>query len=574
MYPRIRNVSILALILVIFAALANVRPVQATLAVDAVTPSVVVNDVATQITISGSDFIDTAIVRLNGITLTSTYVSATTLTAVIPQAFATGTHDLEVEIPGVGTALKTGAVNVLAPTAPPTATATATPTATPFPFSRPQVVIDHYTFSVSAIKYGEDFVLYVSLDNAGGSTAYGMQVTFTSVDLLMLKNGGVIAVDNLSTVGKANISQSMTAAASLYGRSMVSVDMNVTYADEKGTPFSEKFTIYVPVASTGGGGGAVVAATATPTGTRLSRLVITQYTTDLDPLQPGMIFALSLSVKNMGTIGARNVTMIVGGGSSSGGGTPQAGVSAGSGEFTNFAPLGTSNVQSIGNVDGGMEIDANQKLVVNVGTNPGAYPMRISFLYTDTNGNVVNDEQVITLLVYRLPQVQIGFYQPVGELYMEQAGMLPIQVVNLGRNTVILGNMSVESDAGYIENGQMMVGALDMGGYFPLDATFYPSESGSVELLVTITYLDDFNQPRTITQVLEVDVLEMTIEPPIDPGFPIEPEQAESFWHKLWRFILGLLGLDSSAPSSPVESPTEIPFEPLPSEPLPSGGKG
>jgi hypothetical protein len=536
-------------------------PVQAALSVTSVEPNIVVNSISNTITILGSDFLNPSSVFLSDTALTTTFVNDGKLSAVIPPGFGPGTYDVRVDVPGVGTATLPGGLTILAPTA------------TPQPFSRPQVVIDMYKFSVSAISYGEEFNLNVSLDNAGGSTAYGLQITFTSTDLLMLKNGGVIAVGSLGTVGKANLSQSMTAAISLYGLTRVSLDMNVTYYDEIGTTYSEKFTLYIPVTSSGYSG--VIYSTSTPSGVQKSQLVITNYTTDIDPLQPGTIFDLSVTIKNEGSIDAKNVTMIVGGGSSSSGGTPMAGVSAGSGEFTNFAPVGTSNVKSIGSITAGATIEANQELIVNVSTNPGAYPMKISFVYTDAKGNSISDEQVITLLVYRLPQLEIGFYQPVGELYTGQAGMLPLQVVNLGRSTVVLGNMRVETQGGTIENGEILIGALDMGGYFPLDALVSPDLPGTLELLISIDYTDDFNQPRTITQTLTVEVVEGYIEPIPDPGIPEEPIPAtdDSFWQKIWRFILGVFGLDSSK-ITPEVIPSDIPYDTVPIEPLPSGGKG
>jgi hypothetical protein len=68
----------------------------------------------------------------------------------------------------------------------------------------------------------------------------------------------------------------------------------------------------------------------------------------VDPLQPGEQFQLGLTVQNMGNTSAKNITMIVGGGSSGGSGeTPQpGGVSGSGGEFTNFAPVNASNIQS------------------------------------------------------------------------------------------------------------------------------------------------------------------------------------------------------------------------------------
>ena len=70
-------------------------------------------------------------------------------------------------------------------------------------------------------------------------------------------------------------------------------------------------------------------------------------------------------------------------------------------------------------------------------------------------------------------------------------------------------------------------------------------------LLISVDYLDDFNQSQVISQTITVEVLDIgVIEPDmgIDGSEEIEPpvEQPETFFQKLWRFILGFLGLDSS----------------------------
>jgi len=65
--------------------------------------------------------------------------------------------------------------------------------------------------------------------------------------------------------------------------------------------------------------------------------------------------------------------------------------------------VGASNVQSLGDIANGEMIQASQNLIVNVSTNPGAYPLKISFSYLNDKGEVINDEQVVTLLVYSLP---------------------------------------------------------------------------------------------------------------------------------------------------------------------------
>jgi len=575
MKRQYQYLSAIIVLFVVMVVTAFPVPVKAAFSISDFDPKSVVNDVDSAITIQGEDFASDVQVKVGDTSVPVTYYSSTKLIIRISSGFTAGEYSISIINPSDSASLTFS--DPLMVTAPPP-TPIPSSTATPLPYARPQIVIDAYSLSVDTIRYGQDFNLHMSLDNAGGSTAYGIQVTFTSSDLVMLKNGGVIGAGDLGVVGKAKFSQGMTAAAELYGVNSVTVEMDVSYSDDKGTTYSDKFPLVFPVAAIYSGGSAS-AATATPTGLHRPQLVVMGTQTDVDPLQPGVQFTLSMSVQNVGNVAAKGVTMIIGGGSASGSGsgTPQAGVSAGSGEFTNFAPVGSSNIQSLGDLKPGGSLTATQRLVVNVSTNPGAYPMIVTFSYLDDQGNPVNDAQVITLLVYNLPVVDVNFYQPVGTLVAGQPNALPLQVVSLGKRTVVLGKMTVESSGGSVVNGEGLVGSLDPGGYFTLDAMLTPNGPGPIDLTVTIEYTDDFNQARTISQTLTLDVTDIAMEPTpdmsISGGGKNVSTAPESFWHKAWRFILGLFGLDSGAPSAAptVEQPTVIPIIPIKPG---GGGKG
>jgi hypothetical protein len=448
------------------------------------------------------------------------------------------------------------------------------------PFTRPQMVVTSTDLNVNVISVGRGFTLTVELKNSGTANAYNVQAVFGSEDVVATDTGGVIAVGNIPTGGSAEAEQSFVAYLSLYGKTVAVIDMTLTYYDEGGTAYSDKFTLSVPVSDASAG----FSATATPTGVKSGQLVIPSYGTTINPLQPGSQFTLVMTVQNVGNESASHVTMIVGGGSSGGsnGETPQpGGVSGGSGEFTNFAPVGTSNVQSLGDLVAGGMVQVSQDLIVNVSTDPGAYPMKITFSYLNSKGDVINDEQVITLLVYSLPFIEVSFYRVPDPFFVGQPGMLPIQIVNLGKRTAVLGNLTVTAEGGTIENGTMLVGALDPGGYFTLDSTLFPEASGKVRLNVVIDYTDDFNQSRKVEKSLEVNVEEGFTEPPLDPSMEGEggdggkefiPVAEETALQKIWRFILGLLGLDSAPPA--VSPEMQAPEEIIPIQPVPSGGGG
>ncbi len=82
-----------------------------------------------------------------------------------------------------------------------------------------------------------------------------------------------------------------------------------------------------------------------------------------------------------------------------------------------------------------------QNFIVNVSATPGAYPFKISFVYTDPpKGNRLVDDAIITLLVHSLPQLDITFYRPVeGSIFMDMGGSLPIQITNMGKKIRCFG---------------------------------------------------------------------------------------------------------------------------------------
>lgn len=533
------------------------------LGIVSVAPNLIINSVANTISVGGNEFDSASVVSLDGYgALSTTYVSPTTLNAVVPNGIPAGVYTLTVTNPDASSASLPSGLTVTEPE----------PTSQPAPFGRPQIVIKSYKANVGVIQFGQEFNLSVTVHNSGQQGASNVQASFASGDLIPRKTGGVVAIGSIGSDNKASFSQPMTAATDLWGKSMVSVDMTVSYYDEAGVGYSEKFTLVLPLTQP-----EYVAPTATPApSAKRPQLIISGYDTSEKPLQPGTQFSLQLQLQNVGQIDAHNVVMIAGGGSTSSGtsaeGTPQpGGVSGGGGEFTNFAPVNASNVQSLGNLDVGNSLSASQPLVVNVSTNPGAYPFKITLSYVDEKGLVYNDDQVITLMVYNLPKVEMSFYRPPDPLMAGQPGMLPIQLVNLGRQNVILGNLRIEAQDATVEINQILVGGLEPGYPFTFDPMFIPNRAGKYNLSLTLEYTDDFNQPRTLTQNLEVDVSEMTEEPlPAPDGEmpPIneDPDSApESFWQKAWRFVLGLLGLDSSRPEtqpSDTPPPSEMPVFP------------
>ncbi|MGD0709054.1 MAG: NEW3 domain-containing protein [Anaerolineaceae bacterium] len=448
---------------------------------------------------------------------------------------------------------------------------------------RPMLVVNSYYLNSGAVAAGEEFVLAVVLQNNGTGRAYNVVVAFDGgTNFYPQGTGGVSTTQGIDGGGKFTATQTFLGADELAWTSVGTVTAKVTYSDATGTSYTDSFSLTL---TTSISSGSTYYATSTPTPGNHAQLVVSSYKTDVDLLQPGTAFGLNLVVNNLGSSDALGVTMVLGGGASSSAstsGTPQVGgVSGSSGELTNFAPLNSSNLVYIGNLKKGASATLTQKLIVNTTTQPGVYTLKISFVYTNTKGNQIVDDQVITLLVYSLPQLDINFYRDPGVFTAQTTNVLPLQVTNLGKKSTVLGNMKVTADGAEITNNVSLVGALDPGGYYTLDANMIPDQDGPMDIDVVINYTDDFNQPRTVEQKIHIDVQPAMEITPVGPEGTsggaigtgqIIVGQQETFWQKVGRFFKGLLGLGSSTPATSV--PTEsTPVEINPLSPM-SGGKG
>jgi hypothetical protein len=428
---------------------------------------------------------------------------------------------------------------------------------------KPLMSVSTYSISSGKVAAGNNFDLAVVLQNNGTDKAYNVTITFDGgTGFYPQGTGGVRSTSGIDAGSTFTATQKFLGAAELGWTSVGTIKATVTYSDVSGTSYTDSFTLSLGVTNVYTSGGV----TATPTVTNHAQVVVTTYKTDVELLQPGTIFDLDLNVQNLGNSDASSVTMVFGGGagSSTGSSTPQpGGVSGSSGELTNFAPLNSSNLVYLGDLAKGASKEVNQKLIVNTSTAPGVYTLKISFVYTNNKGLQIVDDQVITLLVYSLPQVEVDFYRDPGVITAQMDNVLPIQVTNLGKKTSVLGNMKVTAKGATLSNNISLVGSLDPGGYYTLDVNYNPDEAGPQDITVTINYTDDFNQPREIDQTISVQVepaVEITPDATGANGQGIDQpvvDQPETFWQKIGRFFKGLFGLDSGKKQDGSETATE-----------------
>ena len=442
--------------------------------------------------------------------------------------------------------------NTTAPTA--TTAPTSTNTPEPTPDTTRALILATYSLPSKGVVPGKDFRLTLELSNQGGKNAYNIIVTIQGDKLIPRENGGVQAVSQINAGEGKTIKQTLYATPDLAGQETVTITINVAYTDDSGIAYSTPLVLLInlknpqPTAAYSGPAAPTKTATAAPS----SKLIVDSYKTDLEKLQAGNMFTLTLDIQNLGNAAARDVTMVLGGASITGGGdgTPTSGgVSGGDADLSKFAPMGSSNLYYLGDIAPAASREQTLDLVVNVATDPGVYPLKISFVYEDQDGESLVDDQVITLLVYSLPQITVGFYDTVPDIGVGEFRPLPIQITNTGKKATILGEVAIKSSSGALTKNTATAGTIDTGGYFTMDPEFIPDTPGEVTLTIQIKYTDDFQHAGLIEKTLTVNVIESAMPP--DGGGGKDggggevppPVQEESFLDSVLKALLGFLGL-------------------------------
>jgi hypothetical protein len=380
---------------------------------------------------------------------------------------------------------------------------------------RPQLVIEAAQTEPAALGSGDIFSLTLRLANRGDRTATRVVIGAASADLAVPAGGS-----NVVAAEPVGINRTVTVTLPLVlgevtqaGR--LSLDVSLEYGDYSGGSYADRQSVGLEVST---------ALADRP------QLLVAAYRTAPESLAPGAVFTLTLEVTNVGGGEAQRLTLTLGGEGGSG--------------LAPFAPLYSGNVKFVPHLDAGGTVEVVQQLVVDGSADPGAYSLPVALAFDDARGTRHTDSQLISLLVRRRPHLQIGFYRPVEVVSPGVPFELPVEVTNIGRTLVNVSTLEVTSEQLEIGEGALYLGPLDGGTSGSLEATAVAQAGGTAEVLVTVHYLDDFDQSQVVTETLTVEV-EEPLEAQMEAEQADQEQEEEGFWEKVLRFLRGLLGLGS-----------------------------
>jgi hypothetical protein len=382
-------------------------------------------------------------------------------------------------------------------------------------YGRPMLTVSSAVVGPQAGKetsYPRLFDLTITVSNIGSITANHVLATVPDNEYVGAESGSAIFGFTFIYPGKSKTAtlHMLLDAADPAGRVQPVIHFEYySYDEEEDT--TAKYTGDEPVRITFG-----------ETGWNHPALVIDSLSTDPEAPGPGDTFRLRIELSNISAGDAEQVLVRLGG---TEGPKP-------------FATLGVGNVGYIARIAARQTAVAEFPLVVDGAAAAGIYPIPVSLSFRNIIGEDLSDTQVVYLKVQNRPALQAGL---IGELpspiLVGEPFDLSVEVINIGRQPINTNTIELTSSNLTLANASIYAGPLDESTSASLSATATAGKSGPADVLLTVHYLDEFNQPQTWTHTFQ-----LTVEESSAAAEASEAQNSPSIWEQIWNAILAFLG--------------------------------
>jgi len=365
----------------LLAGVAFAEPV-GQLALTGVEPDTLRSETGGAVSVYGSGFITTTLVRLVGFNVLDTeVVNASLLQATVPPGVPDGTYDVQVSASGAFAG--EGDVQTLSKAL---SIVSATPTPKPKKTKpgRPILTIRNFSVEPTRPVVGTEFVVTVYVYNTGSRAGENTVVTFPGGTFVPVGETGHL-LWQLHINHTAVVTQRMRVPTGLSSGSY-NLQVNLSANDWEGNHYEYPETIAVEVVGVGAGH---------------PQLVIESARTEPAVLGPGDTFSLTLCLANRGS---RTATQVV----------------VGAASFDLAVPAGRSNVLAVDRIGIDQVVTTTLPLVLGEVTQAGRSSLEIALDYSDFQGGSYTDLQSVGLEVSTAladrPQLIIADYRATPDL--------------------------------------------------------------------------------------------------------------------------------------------------------------
>jgi hypothetical protein len=372
----------------------------------------------------------------------------------------------------------------------------------------PQVVVRSAAPLTQPQAIGQSFDVQVVLNNAGARKAYGVAATLVQNDNLSAAEGSGSA-----SAGDLAPGQTVTLTVSLVlnkatDNGRVSQTFKLAYRDANNTAFTNNETASLELGLSG---------------SQKPQLIVASQSLMPEHPGPGDTFTLTLQLRNVGSGPARQVLARLGNADG----------------LKPFVPLGTGNVGFVDQIAPGATATFSATLLMDGASAGGVYTIPIELGYADALAEPLTETEVVGVLTLARPQLQIDLTKALPDPLAAGQGVdLPIEVINIGRQTLDISTVEVQSDDLSITKGSAYIGPLDASISGTLTAHAVANKSGAASFRVIVHYRDELNQMQSAEQIFTVQVAAAAPEP-VTTNSPTSPSATGG----LMSFLLRLVGI-------------------------------
>lgn len=267
-------------------------------------------------------------------------------------------------------------------------------------------------------------------------------------------------------------------------------------------------------------------------------LVVRAYKTSMSRVLVGMRFNLTLDIQNATARRADNVVISLQSGTSAAS-AAEAAASTGGG----LSVMGSGNAKFVGTIKGSQSQSVTFDVMAGPGTAAGTYnvPVIIAFEYngerqeiTQTIGIVVERDATFSVVTAELPKDGV-----VGVPFDAS-----FELANTGGFALSAVTLSVEATGATVADGKVFLGTFEAAGSEAIDVQVTPEKAGTLEVVLVVSYRDDFGRTKTFSSPYKVTVTDQ----PKDTGEPApgtSGDKGEKDKNPFVAFIMALFGLGS-----------------------------
>ena len=388
----------------------------------------------------------------------------------------------------------------------------------------PQIIVERYVADPAVPVAGEPFTITVSLQNVGSETARRLSLTFGHQDgaglapFMMIDTGHIVYLGELDPgctveiVRHLNVDQAAVPQAH-------NLPLTLSYTDSKSRSMVTSHSLDLVVRARS---------------VRSPQLIITAYNTTPESVTPGDPMTLTLEIANVGSADAHGLLLSLGGQDGS--------------ALEPFMSVGSGNALFVGDLEQGETAQIVQSLIVDGAAQAGAYNLPVALSHDGMDGTPTTKVQRISLLVSRRIELGVQVYSRPESMAIDTPARLSLEVRNVGRSAVdVVGLQATGLNVALETEGTPFVGPLDAGGSAPLDLILTPTQAGTIQVTVHVTYRDELNRAQIWSQSQSFEV---GGNQPVAAGGQLPAHQSPApstptLWTKVLQVLKGFLGLGS-----------------------------